>query len=461
MEPFQSSRRDVLRIGTALAGLTTLGSLAGCASQQDPDQTPDGSEQLTRVPAAADGTLHADAETVLSDRGTEHVVNAFLHVKAQRSWYSGPESFEGLLSSFTDEIGLDAEGVTSTTPFWAWNTNDTFHLFSQSFYGWLVRANWSKDNLVTAIEQANTDYTEREYTGQPVYEPTRQGTYWMGVVDDGEYVLGSESAVKDAIDVQHDDGDQLSDGLKSAYASTRPGPVRFVGTIPAAQLPDSAGPNDQYDLTILDDIETVTGAIYVNGDNRGIETRFSATDEGTADDAAAMLDGLMTLASDEANADELAAALDEVAVAQDGTNVVVSYEASISDLADLVEASMDSGSSRSQQARQTPMAKFTYEYEETKGNRGTLTITHEGGDTIKQSELYVRGSGFAVVPETDMRASGQWAGSASGTMNQESAVVAGDSVTVGVTSAYEIRVIYESSDGDAAATLAMDTGPDA
>ena len=53
---------------------------------------------------------------------------------------------------------------------------------------------------------------------------------------------------------------------------------------------------------------------------------------------------------------------------------------------------------------------------------------------------------------------GQWQRSANG---DEDGVVAGDAVTVGVTSDYEIEVVRESSDGDSSETLAVDDGPDA
>jgi hypothetical protein len=60
-----------------------------------------------------------------------------------------------------------------------------------------------------------------------------------------------------------------------------------------------------------------------------------------------------------------------------------------------------------------------------------------------------------------MTGPGQWRGSASGEVDGESAVVAGDRVEVGVRSSYELYVVWESEDGDQSATLAADEGPDA
>jgi hypothetical protein len=109
-------------------------------------------------------------------------------------------------------------------------------------------------------------------------------------------------------------------------------------------------------------------------------------------------------------------------------------------------------------APRTPQAILEFEYEATADGVGTLEITHAGGDSIPRSELYVRGSGFAAVDGVDQTAAGQWRGTAGG---DDEAVVAGDHVTVGAASDYEVSVVWVSTDGDASATLDEGTGPDA
>jgi len=105
-----------------------------------------------------------------------------------------------------------------------------------------------------------------------------------------------------------------------------------------------------------------------------------------------------------------------------------------------------------------PEAIFGFEYEATGDGVGALEITHEGGDSIPRAELSVRGTGFADVESVDQTAAGQWRGTASG---DDHAIVAGDRVTVGVASDYEIGVVWEASDGDTSATLDRGSGPDA
>lgn len=452
------SRRDVLRTGAALSSLAAIGSLAGCSSLLDSEQT--GGEQLQRVPEDADAAARVDIETVLDDEGTQRVMNAMLSIRAEQGWYSGPSDLEGLLSDFEDNMGLDPDGITTLTPFCAWSDGDDYRTVDEEFNGTLFSADWSVTDVVDALEQGATSYEEDDYAEMSVYEPDNEYASWVGVVSEGEYVIGTEDAVKDTIDVVAEAEDTLDSALQSAYGNTRSGPVRFVSTVPADQLPEKAGPRNQVDLGILDDIDLVAGAVYRNGDNRGTKVTFTAEDEDAADDAAAMLDGLFTVASDQSQHDTVADELDEVEVSQDGTSVVVTYEGSISDLVDVVEETMNtSGGGGGGGTTRAPQAVFSFDYEETKGDRGTLTITHEGGDNIKRSELYVRGEGFAAVPTVDMTSGGQWAGTTNGTDGGEPTVVAGDRVTLGVASDYDISVIWQSESGDTSATLAVNEGP--
>jgi len=73
------------------------------------------------------------------------------------------------------------------------------------------------------------------------------------------------------------------------------------------------------------------------------------------------------------------------------------------------------------------------------------------------SELSLRGSGFADAEGTDRTG----AGPLQGPVSSDSGLVAGDSVVVGVTSDYGVRVVWEANDGDVTATLDSDQRPDA
>ncbi|WP_324758760.1 type IV pilin N-terminal domain-containing protein [Haloarcula montana] len=96
-----------------------------------------------------------------------------------------------------------------------------------------------------------------------------------------------------------------------------------------------------------------------------------------------------------------------------------------------------------------PQATFSFDYEAAGGGSGELTITHDGGDSISETELYVRGAGGN---------GGQW----SGTVGSSSEVRAGNSWPIsGVSDSATVRVVYQSNDGGNSATLGRWTGPNA
>jgi flagellin-like protein len=97
-----------------------------------------------------------------------------------------------------------------------------------------------------------------------------------------------------------------------------------------------------------------------------------------------------------------------------------------------------------------PQASFSTDYEGPSTGTGDLSITHDGGDTIKATELYIRGSSVAT--------SGDWNTYADTAVSE---VKAGNSATISVDASDTVRVVYQATEGDTSATLARWTGPDA
>jgi flagellin-like protein len=143
-----------------------------------------------------------------------------------------------------------------------------------------------------------------------------------------------------------------------------------------------------------------------------------------------------------------------------------------------------------------PQASFSFDYEETDSNEdgaeayGIVRVSHDGGDTISNNEVYLRGSGFEDTwdgsdssdtdgdpsygdyspPEDNFddsanddrfigAADTQWPAMAGS--GDDSAVVSGDFVYIGAQSDYELDVVYQSQEGQSSSTLQEDSGPDA
>ncbi|MFB6082708.1 MAG: type IV pilin [Halorientalis sp.] len=120
----------------------------------------------------------------------------------------------------------------------------------------------------------------------------------------------------------------------------------------------------------------------------------------------------------------------------------------------------------------TPTASFSWNYDGTADdsstdNDGIITVTHDGGDTIVASQLSFKGSGFdssvggSVSP--GVTASGdKWPNAqASGSKSDKSAVVAGDTVTIGAKNDYDMSLVWTTAEGGKSATLSSSKGPKA
>ncbi|WP_342670342.1 type IV pilin N-terminal domain-containing protein [Halorientalis regularis] len=125
-----------------------------------------------------------------------------------------------------------------------------------------------------------------------------------------------------------------------------------------------------------------------------------------------------------------------------------------------------------------PQASFAFEFEETNTDKaGLLTMTHDGGDSIKATQLYLRGqNGSKAVDDfqydvtwKDMidgtppsgYAKASVSGTASGEVGSSSAVTGGDYLEIGIGTDGQLRLIYEQTSGDSSATIATWEGPDA
>jgi flagellin-like protein len=108
-----------------------------------------------------------------------------------------------------------------------------------------------------------------------------------------------------------------------------------------------------------------------------------------------------------------------------------------------------------------PQASLSTEYDSTETN---LTITHESGNPIVSDQIRLRGTGF----HNATNANTTWANytaannaTVSGTSDGEPAVTAGDQLVINASSDYEVRVVWESTEGESSDTLLEDSGPDA
>jgi len=109
----------------------------------------------------------------------------------------------------------------------------------------------------------------------------------------------------------------------------------------------------------------------------------------------------------------------------------------------------------------SPQASFSFEWNGASGEEATLTVTHDGGETIQAQNLYIRGSEGTAGTGDNADLGKSWA-EYSSTAGATSEVQAGMSTGVdNIGSDGKISLVWQSSTGESSSTLKQWTGPTA
>lgn len=436
-----ASRRTLLRTGAALAGAGSLSALAGCQgilserADETPSEEDDGTAEgpLGYVPEGSKFVATVDLDGLRTDDAVRSAVGELL-----RTMPETPESLPATLDLVQRSSGLDPRAASRLVAYGSVNR-----------YGTVVQADWSTDDVVAAATGAAG--SQRTYDGRPIYLPSAEGS---GVVvaplDDRWYALGGLGAVRDAIDVQRGEADPIGGTVHAQYEATRDGHIRLGATVPRAAQLFGTGEN-----AALSTVTAVRGSITGGESSQlHVEAKTAAETESVATTVRTRIDDLGADVATNPQVDAnrtLGAVVDATTVRTDGDAVVVSNDRGIDTLVYVGGSILFSFvlGLGNRPTTERPLASFSFGYDE---DARVGTVSHDGGDAITASELFVRGDGFAAVAGADLTASGPWPA-------PDGRVEAGDQVTVGLEPDGSIRLVYEG-DG-VTAPLASFSGPDA
>jgi flagellin-like protein len=115
----------------------------------------------------------------------------------------------------------------------------------------------------------------------------------------------------------------------------------------------------------------------------------------------------------------------------------------------------------------TPSASFSFDYDRDADNGDSLTIAHNGGDTLNANEVNV-----TVTGATGMEGDSPFAWNDDSTLDGGDEVSAGSSVTLDDSTTGDddsdldlteatVRVVWQAAEGDSSAQLGTWNGPDA
>lgn len=335
------SRRDVLRAGAGLLATATVTSAAGCTQLGGLTGGGGASAQVDRAPGESSSVSYVDVQSILDDEATKRLVNAYLGVASNSEYNDWPADYEAALERVREEASLDPTKLQRLVVFTDFEA--TVRGEGEPFFGTFVDADWTESEVVDALEENGESYTEEEYAGKTVYVSDSQySDSRLAVLGDGHYVLGTKAAVEAAVDVESGDGESVGEELMGAFEATRDGSaVRFATEVPEDAIP-SRFPvgGDSVELDAFQEVTHTGGALYSTGDQVGFELTLLCASETAAEDVREQTQALITVSKSLESTDEDAEAfLDAIEVSvEGGTNVVVSYEASVDELATRVEA---------------------------------------------------------------------------------------------------------------------------
>ncbi|WP_424019625.1 hypothetical protein ACOZ4N_09180 [Halorientalis pallida] len=328
-------------VGVFLAGGTVVTALAlgGFLPVLD-----GGDEMIDRVPGEADTVVYVDPG-VVSDPTTKRMINATLEPFAAQESYEGPADYGELMAEYDNETGeneLALSKLNSVMVYGSTARNES----GDEYYGVIVDSEWENSNFVETVRN-DSNLSETSYEGYTVYvnESGADGqAELLGVLGEGLYVMGTEAAVEDAIDVDRGASDPISGDLRRTYRNTRDGYIQFATSLEASDINDSTLPGNAGGYSreqvrdIFEDTHTVAGSYYTDGDTIGFETRFGTNGEGTASDLTNLIDAGVVRAKNNATNESVVSFYDSVSVNQDGADAVMRIEVDSDTVAEAIQS---------------------------------------------------------------------------------------------------------------------------
>lgn len=321
-----------VRTGIIVGLLVGMVALAGCSGGLlGGGGTPPAADQ---VPENVTTVMHVDM-AILDDQTTRTIAETGAE-DAPAVGAGQPENISETQERFRNETGLDPNAAEEIVAFGKQSQSPALQ---SEYSGVIIHADWETQATVdTFRNDTDAEYEETTYNGQTVYRPVSESDFgrneWFGVLGDGQFVTGTEAAVKDTIDVTAGDADSFDGSLRTAYDESRDGLVTVVATVPQEGIPESGGAG--VDTGAYRDVETISGVYYTTSSSAGVEMQMYATGEDSARDVADVTDGAVSIATGYTENETTKDTLRAIEVTRDGSTVTVSFEESVDTLQEVI-----------------------------------------------------------------------------------------------------------------------------
>ncbi|WP_136718167.1 hypothetical protein [Halorientalis salina] len=315
-----------------------------------------------QVPEDVDMVMYMDPG-VAEDTTTKELVNGLIDISKdqQGELYTGPDDYEEMLDETDSNSSLDMENLNSVMLYGKYpdagseDTETTSGLPEDSYVGFIIDSEWGEEEFMEETEGNGTEYEEGDYEGYTIYEqqdvPDGESKGYIGVLAEGQYVIGTEDAVKDAIDVDRGEMNAFGGDLRKAYDDTRSGDstyLKFAATFPEEERLEEAGgeslgSDEQFET--FTNISVMSGSYYTTDDESiGMQMRLEAGSESEAEDLDSVISAGLVFVKGSAPSEESKSLIDEVEVEQDGSAVKMTFESEVESIIGAWEATLEATS---------------------------------------------------------------------------------------------------------------------
>lgn len=339
------TRRTLLRSCAGATGFVALGSLAGCSGgdgdgsdgttttggDTTPTSTPTptpgsgpGAGGSADVPAGAEAIIEIDMQGMIDDQNLRSVANTFLAEAAKQEGYTGPTTVEDALDLGQTAGDVDPEGFNSMTLYMKVDGATAV----ESYTGMMLHTDLTAEELLDSAEGMGTDLTESSYQGVTTYESEGDDGLFA-VLGDGTFVAGTETAVKDAIDVSTGNAQPASGEVATHFSNTTDGHFRFASLVPEDQLPDDSA---EINIPALQELRYVSGSFFSQSSNLGININMHTTSSESAADLADDFDALLSTAGMRVEDPDVQQVIDQVEFSASGSTATMAYVESVTQI---------------------------------------------------------------------------------------------------------------------------------
>lgn len=364
------------KVAVAVAFLAIGGVAAAQIGALDGVVGSDNTDAIERVPDGVDTVATFDASVLEDEKTNRLYVTAYNATvgaamddtenetdETEAEMGPGPSPGEmvpanasAALDEVENESGLDPRAVDEVVVFQQHRENYTQPQYS----GAIVHADWNKSVVVDAVSNSTDEtYVNTTVNGVTVYQPEAteesdeddeigfgapEPEQWVAVLDDGEYVFGTEQAVNDTIQVAVGEADPVDGDLRSAYDDTKDGYFRYAQrsqNVNVTRINRTMGQRTGLNVTAYaqayNDLHVTAGSYYLTESGLGFQSRTLTNATDTARDVQDLTQGFISIQAGAIQNETIENELRSTDVSRDGTTVTVTRETSMETAVKLIK----------------------------------------------------------------------------------------------------------------------------